>query len=307
MLIGHKLLVKNFKTLVNGGRLAHGYLFFGLEGVGKKTFALGLAGFLETGKFDDEVSRTEILGDLFLISPNEKMTIGIDEARVVKDFLSRRPNRSLRRTVVIDEAEFLTTEAQNALLKITEEPPESGLLILIVRDPEIFMATLGSRLQKIYFAGLKTGEVEEWLKMNDTRFITNDKKHAGEEIKNAVEGAMGSPGLALKLLSDEKFRNLKDQAEEFLSFGEGSSSGGKTSGSTRKDLIKALIEPENFNFLEFLDALIINLANKVQMGTNIQIDQAELRLWHRVLKLRQDVSNFPLNPKLQLQALANYE
>ena len=297
MLIGHKLLVNNFKALVKSERLAHGYLFFGPEGVGKKTFALALANFLETENFDSDSGK--ILNDVLLIQPDEKGTIGIDAVRGIKNFLCQRPNASLRRTLIVDEVEALTGEAQNALLKITEEPPESSFLILVARDPEILMPTLQSRLQKIYFAPLRFNEVEEGLK-------NRIKNYESRIMKEVVKESRGSLGLALKMsggdlaanpeISNEavKFQETRKLAEKFLT----------TSGGARKDFIKELLERSpaggDFDILAFLDAAVLVLADRLRNYENVQNYEKNAELWHKVLKLRQNFSNFPLNPKLQL-------
>lgn len=294
MLVGHKLLADSFKSLVQSEQLAHGYLFFGSDGVGKRLFALSLANFLSSGggsAFGGELIDGKILNDAFLIQPNENKAIGIDAVREIKNFLYQRPNMSSRRTVIIDEAEFLTTEAQNALLKITEEPPASSLLILIARDPEVLMPTLASRLQKVYFSGLKFREVEEWL--------VKEHSVSKTEAEHLARGSFGSPGLALKLFKNSDFLNLKKQAEKFL----------KTKGVDKKDFIKNLLEPENFDVLAFLDAVILQITNRVRMYEldKLPKQEKEIELWHRALKLRRDISNFPLNPRLQLEALLNHE
>lgn len=293
-MVGHKFLVKNFKALAASERLPHAYLFYGPEGVGKKTFALAFANFLEKGVFDFETIGMGVLGDLFLVSPNEKKTIGIDEVRGIRRFLSSRPNQSTKRTVIIDEAEFLTTEAQNALLKTTEEPPESALLILIARDPEIFMATLGSRLQKVYFSALKPDEVREGLEeVCSMKHVTCNTK----EIEEVVRISRGSLGLAMKMLSSDKWNETRKAAEKFI----------KVSGTERREFIKKILEPEDFDILNFLDAITLVISNQLQNTDDLRIYGSSARIWHRVLRLRQDFSNSPLNPKLQLQALLNYE
>lgn len=258
--------------MVKNGRLSHGYVFFGPEGVGKKTFGLALANFLENQELD--YTEGKLLSDLFLILPDENKTIGINVIKEARNFLFQKPNRSLKRTLIIDEAEFLTTEAQNALLKITEEPPASSLLILIVRDPEILMPTLASRLQRIYFSPLSVREVEEWLE-------EKAKKKEPAVSRKIIEEARGSLGLAMRMLSDDEFNQARKSAEKFL----------KLSQIDRKNFIKELLEPESFDVLEFLDSLILALANDKKIDYNF---------WHKVLRLRRDFSNFPLNPKLQL-------
>ncbi len=293
MLVGHELLISSFRSLVKSERLAHAYLFFGPEGVGKKLFALSLANFLEnppaSGDFNYDEARPPIFGDAVLIEPNEGKTIGIDEARRVKEFLHMKPNKSLKRTVIIDEAEFLTTEAQNALLKITEEPPDSSLLILIVRNPEVLMPTIGSRLQKIYFSSLPEREVVVWL--------VNEHSVSKTEAEKLAKESFGSPGLAFKMLKDEKFQATSKLAEKFL----------KTSSAGRKDFLKELLEPEEFNMLSFLDAVILISSLRIHESDNLRKQEKEIELWHKVLGLRRDFSNFSLNPKLQLQALIDHK
>ncbi|MDO8574590.1 MAG: hypothetical protein Q7R86_03095 [bacterium] len=293
MILGHQLLVKNLKELADLGKLAHGYLFFGPEGVGKFLVAQALANYFERKNFDLEPG---ILNDVLVILPDEKNTISIDQVREIRNFLFQRPNLSLRRTVIINDADNLTVEAQNSLLKITEEPPEAGLLILVVRDPEFLRETLISRLNKIYFSNVKTSEVEEWLKrICDMRHETWSR----EEIKEAAEKSMGRPGLALRILEDEEFQKLLKTADKFL----------KVSPSQRKDFIKDLLDSPiggDFSILNFLDAVAIELSLRKRPPSSKdygRVNENDFNLWHRVLRLKKVASYFNLNPRIQLQAL----
>ena len=135
-IIGHRKIITDIQALHAGGTLGHGYIFFGPSMVGKRTIAGALAHYLEKGIFkpaDDTavVQDLKIIDIAFMKSLNSDASgdsIGIDAVREVRNFLWQRPNTSTRRTLIIDNAELLTTEAQNALLKITEEPPTSLLL-----------------------------------------------------------------------------------------------------------------------------------------------------------------------------------
>lgn len=119
--------------------MAHAYLFFGWNSDGLLKFSRELANFLENR--DWSLSERPLLDALFL-NP--------DEYRLVKNFLWQKPIQSLRKTVVIQNAEELTAQAQNAILKIAEEPPASSLIILLIKDPAFLIPTLASRFQKIY-------------------------------------------------------------------------------------------------------------------------------------------------------------
>lgn len=146
-------LVENFRNLVAAGNLSHAYLFFGGGNSSrakneKFAFAESLANFLEKGVFGKP---EKPLSDLSVVEKNEKETVGIDAARDLKNFLYRKPVVSKRRTAIIKDSENLTPEAQNAILKIAEEPPDYSLIIFIASDETNLLPTLKSRLQKIYF------------------------------------------------------------------------------------------------------------------------------------------------------------
>ena len=275
MLIGHEKLKKDFRELVQKNKLAHGYLFFGQPRVGKKLFASCLANFLEIGKL---LEPEKVLTDFLLIKPDEQGTIGIDQMRRLRNFLWQKPFASSRRTAVIDDSEAMTGEAQNAILKIAEEPPESSLLIIIASDYERLWPTLQSRMQKIYFAPIGQTLIEKWLK--------ETVKCKADDARNFAEASFGQPGLALMLVSDESFKLLRQSAEKFL----------KSGFWERRNVIKTILEDEKFNLSRFLEALLIFLSNDVVSGKNAD-------LWHKISALRRDGESYNINPRLQLEAL----
>jgi len=142
---------KDFERLINKGRLAHGYIFFGDDIEGQHQFAASLTNYLETKSWEMPV---RILTDALFI--DAALNSGIESARSIRGFLWQKPIASPKRSLVIKAAHELTGAAQNAILKIAEEPPEHALIILIVRDPEAMLTPLASRLQKVYWSGRKT-------------------------------------------------------------------------------------------------------------------------------------------------------
>ncbi len=277
MLIGHEQLVENFKGLAEQNELSHGYLFSGPSRVGKKLFALCFANFLETGKFGGP----KMLGDAFLLEPDEKQTIGIDEIRRIRNFLWQKPVASKKRTVIINDVEAMTGEAQNALLKIAEEPPQSSFLILVARDPEKLLPTLQSRLQKVYFSSVPLPLVENWLK---EKFGCEK-----EQSRAAAVLSSGQPGLAWRMLFDERFQALRKSGEAFL----------KSGFWARREMIKTILEPDDFNLNEFLEILLMILSGgQTRAKTNP-------KLWHKILDLRHNADYLNLNPRLQLENLLN--
>ncbi|MDR3581833.1 MAG: hypothetical protein P4L67_00995 [Candidatus Pacebacteria bacterium] len=286
MIIGHEGTIGDLKDLIARGRLGHGYIFFGPSMVGKRAVALGLGHFLEKETF--EVGpETEALQDLKVIdiafmrsldADASGGSIGIDAVREIKNFLWQKPNSSVRRTLIIDNADLLTTEAQNALLKITEEPPASSLLVLVTSDTESILPTIVSRLPKIYFGAVPKKAIEDWL--------AADGGIAKAKAAAFAARALGKPGLAWRLSHDDAFRKDLELAEKFL----------KSAPAARRDLVKKIIEPDDFSLRNFLDAVIMTLAWQ-------EPSVAKAAFWHKTLRLYEGVTGFSLNPRLQLEAL----
>lgn len=161
------------------------YLFAGPGMIGKKTYALELA--------------HEIAGesDVMLVdSPS------IDSIREVKQFFSLTPLAGIAKIAIIDHADQLTEEAQNALLKMLEEPNRSSICILITSRPESLAATILSRCQQFFFPA-------HGRKIYD-KFFENSK--LSEQQKNFLyEFSNGSIGL----LYDLDYKKIKSYAEEF--------------------------------------------------------------------------------------------
>lgn len=290
-IIGHEAIIDDLKDLNDRNTLGHGYVFAGPSMVGKRTIATALAHYLEKGTFEPPrggaFEHEEVLQDLKIIdlvfmkmldADTSGDSIGIDAVREVKNFLWQKPNASARRTLIIDNAELLTTEAQNALLKITEEPPSSSLLIFITSDVESILPTIVSRLPKIYFGAVPQNAIEQW--------IVNEENLPKATVQSLAKRSLGKPGIAWRLRHDPAFQKNLDLAEAFL----------KTTPAGRRDFIKKMIEPDDFSLRTFLDAVIMTLAWETP-------SKAKSQFWHKTLKLYEGVNNFSLNPRLQLEAL----
>ena len=286
MIIGHREIIDQLKNLADSQSLFHGYIFFGQSRVGKKTVALSLANYLENKFFDKP---QKILSDFFEINSNkinetnnEKQS-ALEEIKAIKNFLWQSPNISPYRVVLIDNAENLNQYAQNALLKISEEPQKHSLIILICRDPELLLPTLSSRFQKIYFGLVKDKEIEKWL--------ISEFKIKKEEAEKIVKNSFGLPGISYALLKDEIFQKNINNAKMFL----------KLKGKERINFIKKLIdeakEKGDFDIDNYLEALMFVLK---------EVNKNNMELWKKILKLRMDFSFYNLNSKLQLVALSQF-
>lgn len=131
------------------GRLPTAYLLAGPAGTGKKETARFIAKNL-IGNLDHNPN-------LILIAPDrvtpksEKTSIRIDTVRSLIQRLSLRSVHDAHRVVLIEEADKMTEEAANSLLKTLEEPPDRTLFILVSEAPERLPSTIRSRSQRIFF------------------------------------------------------------------------------------------------------------------------------------------------------------
>ncbi len=211
-LFGHKDKFEAFGKLIKENKLGQAYLFYGDKGIGKTAFANILAYALETGKFPDggDAPKEGTLIDSLITSRGEdESSLGIEKVLELKKFLWQKPLKSPRRIAVIEDAEDLTPEAQGALLKIVEEPPEHALIIFIAHDPSVLLPPLLSRLAKVYFPRLSKSEIAELL---------STKYKASKSKANEIAGlSFGRLGLALNLLNGAvKGTNGEEALEDFL-------------------------------------------------------------------------------------------
>jgi len=202
MLYGLEEKISDFKRIVSEKKLSQSYLFFGDPQIGKFTFAGALVNFLETGEFVPP-SKDKPLVDAEFFLPEESGNIGIETVRRFKQFIYQRPFSSSRRTAIFDSAQSLTPEAQNALLKIIEEPPQFALIIFIANEISVFPQTLVSRFAKVYFPRLSQKSLEKYLKENC--------KLNSSDLSLTAKQSFGRIGRAIQLLEDSsKKKNLAD-------------------------------------------------------------------------------------------------
>ena len=272
MIVGHAKHVSDLTKLVARGRLSHSYIFWGPERIGKRTVAHAFGNFLENGKFE-KIREGGILKDAVLVSPDAERKIGIDAIRELQYFLWQKPVESPRRLAIIDHGERLTPQAQDALLKIAENPPASSLLILVVTNPERITQTLASRFQALYFARVPEPETSAWLESQGV---------PPKKAKEASSESLGAPGRAYAYVNDPSFIKQEKEIQKLFA----------SSRASRSAAIKEFISREDFDLEELLDGAIRHL-----------IQKRDFARWHDFLELRKNTAILNLSPRIQLEAL----
>ncbi len=173
-IIGHEPQKEFLRNSVRKNRISHAYLFSGPEGVGKKLVAIGFAKLIncvEDGaeNLDCECTscvKTEkgLNPDVLVFGyPGEK-TIKVDHVRQdIERLIHLAPYENPYKVFIIDGAQRMNFNAQNAFLKTLEEPPPNSVIILITTLADLLMPTIRSRCQSVVFQPLETGQVKSFL------------------------------------------------------------------------------------------------------------------------------------------------
>ena len=203
-ILGNDKIKNLLQESVNNNKVSHSYLFVGKSGIGKKMIAKEFAKAilcLGDNKYCDNCkSCLEFDGqnnpDFFIVEPDGN-AIKIDQIRNMQKGVQEKPIISKSKVYIIDNADFMTKEAQNALLKTLEEPPEFVTIILIGENENEFLATIKSRCMIIHFNSISDSEMEKYLQENYNMNVTS----------NMLDVFQGSIGKAIE---------LKDKQEEYL-------------------------------------------------------------------------------------------
>jgi len=158
-LVGQDAVVRTLSSAIDGGKLAHAYLFSGPRGSGKTSAAKIMARCIDcvhgpTSTPDNtcENCLAMIAGTAMdVLEIDAASNRGIDEIRALRDAVKFAPAAMRMKVYIIDEAHMLTKEGANAFLKTLEEPPAHVVFILATTEPEKLPVTILSRCQRYAF------------------------------------------------------------------------------------------------------------------------------------------------------------
>lgn len=212
-ILGHEQIKEHFLNAAATGKVSHAYILSGEEGMGKKTLADAFAMTLlceEDGKepcMQCHACKQVLSGnhpDLIYVTHEKPASMGVDDIREqINDTIMVRPYSSQYKIYIVDEAEKMTVQAQNALLKTIEEPPAYAVIMLLTTNPDAFLPTILSRCVQLKLKPLKDSVVKEYLE---------EKLHVKDiqaEIYSAF--ARGNLGKAIHLAQSEDFKMMYEE------------------------------------------------------------------------------------------------
>ncbi|MCI8294861.1 MAG: DNA polymerase III subunit delta' [Lachnospiraceae bacterium] len=207
---GHESIKESLQRSIRSDKVSHAYILSGEAGMGKKTMAdaFALSLFCEKGgdgpcmachACKQVMSRNH--PDLIYVQHEKTGSIGVEDIRrQVNDTVYIRPYSSAYKLYIIDEAEKMTVQAQNALLKTIEEPPSYGVIMLLTTDPQSFLPTILSRCVQLKLKPLQDPLVKSYLQKN---FKLKEQE---ADVYTAL--ARGNLGKGISMVSSEESKLL---------------------------------------------------------------------------------------------------
>lgn len=217
-IIGHDRVKDHLQKAIEYHKVSHAYILAGEEGMGRKTLAKAFAMTLLCERSDKEpcmqchACRQILSGnhpDVIWVTHEKPASIGVDDIRTqINDTIYIKPYSSSYKIYMVDEAEKMTVQAQNALLKTIEEPPSYAVIILMTTNQEVFLPTILSRCIQLNLRPLKNHVVSDYL--TETMGIPEEKANIYAAF------ARGNLGKAIHLASSEEFSLLFRQVLTLL-------------------------------------------------------------------------------------------
>ena len=173
-IIGNNNVKNILKKSLNNNTILHSYMFIGQSGIGKQMIAKEFAKMILCENFqENECNNCKSCiefnsgnnPDFSYIEPDGKI-IKIEQIRQMQTKIIEKPVNSKKKIYIINDADLMTKEAQNCLLKTLEEPPEYIVIILIVSNENKVLTTIKSRCMKIYFEKIEDDEIKKFLMEN---------------------------------------------------------------------------------------------------------------------------------------------
>ena len=218
--VGHKNIIQYIGNAVTSGAISHAYILNGERGSGKKLLANLFAMSLQCQNRDEDGDacgkcqscKQAVSGnqpDIIRVTHEKPTTISVDDIREqVNNDIQIKPYSSPYKIYIIAEADMMSVQAQNALLKTIEEPPEYAVIILLTENAETLLPTIRSRCVMLKLRNIKDHLVKKYLM--EQMEIPDYKADV------CVAFAQGNMGKAIALATSEYFNEIKEEAVHLL-------------------------------------------------------------------------------------------
>lgn len=310
-IVGHEEIIKHMKNSISMGKVSHCYLLAGEPGAGKKLLAGTYAQALqcEEGKEEpcmncDSCKRaiSKNHPDIIYVTHEKPNTISVEEMRTqVVDDVVIKPYSSKYKIYIISDCEKMTPQAQNAILKTIEEPPEYAVFLLLTTNAQALLPTIQSRCVRLDVKVVSDSQVKEYLM---------EHLHVPDyQAEVDTSFAQGNIGKAEAAATSEEFENLTSSALHVLKNAE------NMEVYELVDSVKALSQDKTriYDYLDlfqlwFRDVLMFKATQEVdnliyKQEINYIKEQASNRSYEGLEKILEAVEK----AKVRLQANVNFD
>lgn len=217
-IIGHETTIEHLKRAIETNQVSHAYLIQGEAGSGKKTIADAFAQTLQCEKGQPEAcgqcrschqAASGNHPDIIHVTHEKPGSIGVDEIRsqLVND-VQIKPYQGNYKVYIVPEAEKMTPQAQNALLKTLEEPPAYAVILLLTTNAGMMLDTIRSRCVLLNLKPVPDRMVKSYL--------MEHMEIPDYQADICVAFSQGNIGKAIALASSENFNAIKAAAVHLL-------------------------------------------------------------------------------------------
>ena len=216
--VGHKDILKYISSAVENNRVSHAYILNGERGSGKRMLANLFATTLlcESGNSEPcekcHSCRQAESGnhpDIIRVTHEKPNSISVDDIRTqVNNTVDIKPYQGPYKVYIIPQADMMTPQAQNAILKTIEEPPSYAVFLLLTENAETLLPTINSRCVMLKLRNIKDTLIKKYLMENLE--IPDYKADV------CVAFAQGNMGRAIMLANSDHFNEIREEAVQLL-------------------------------------------------------------------------------------------
>lgn len=253
-IMGNEQIKKELKKSILENKVSHSYMFVGIEGIGKQMMAKAFAQMILCTSEQEKgcqqcKSCMEFMShnhpDFLYLEPDGN-SIKIEQIRYLQRKIQEKPIISNKKVSVINDADKMTTEAQNCLLKTLEEPPEYGIIILIGNNENAFLNTIKSRCMKIAFQPIENEYIKQY--MEKVYGLTN----ISQDMLEAFQGSIGKASILKD--KEDQYKMIENMIEKL----------DKTDMTELMELGEPLYQSkeEIGNILDYINIILLRLAKE---------------------------------------------
>ncbi len=219
-IIGQEQIKEHLVNALSGGKISHAYIINGEKSSGKEFIARVFAMALQCEKEGIEPCQechsckqalSDNHPDIIRVMHEKPNTISVDDIRAqVNNDVGIKPYSSAHKIYIVNEAEKMTVQAQNAILKTLEEPPEYAVIILLTTNVNSLLPTILSRCVVLNMKPV----ADELVK----KYLMEQLQVPDYKAEVCVSFARGNIGKAKSLAASEDFENVKTEALSLLKY-----------------------------------------------------------------------------------------